>query len=187
MNKERFWGIIDEALESSGGWEQICTPLVERLSQLDDADIVRWGQIFDLYFKLSYKDRLWAAAYVINGGCSDDGFDYFRGWLIVQGKAVFLNALRDPDSLVELDADKIGIAECEDIYYAAQSAFFKKHNLKEAYGEYLYECSAYPLTPDEKETIEAEIVYAVETDLDWSNDEELLKDIVPRLWEFYEE
>lgn len=37
----------------------------------------------------SYRNPLWAAAYVINGGCSDDGFDYFRGWLIVQGHEVY--------------------------------------------------------------------------------------------------
>jgi hypothetical protein len=37
----------------------------------------------------SYTNPLWAAAYVINGGCSDDGFDYFRGWLIAQGREVF--------------------------------------------------------------------------------------------------
>jgi hypothetical protein len=28
----------------------------------------------------------WGAAYLANGGCSDDGFDYFRGWLIGQGR-----------------------------------------------------------------------------------------------------
>jgi len=25
------------------------------------------------------------AAYIINGGCSDDGFEYFRRWLVLQG------------------------------------------------------------------------------------------------------
>jgi hypothetical protein len=29
---------------------------------------------------------MWVAAYLMNGGCSDDGFDYFRGWLIAQGR-----------------------------------------------------------------------------------------------------
>jgi Protein of unknown function (DUF4240) len=33
----------------------------------------------------SYRDPLWAAAYLVNGGCSDDGFEYFRGWLIMHG------------------------------------------------------------------------------------------------------
>ena len=32
-------------------------------------------------------------------GCSDDSFSDFRMWLIAQGKDVYLNALKDPDSL----------------------------------------------------------------------------------------
>ncbi len=34
---------------------------------------------------------------VVNGGCSDDGFEYFRGWLIGQGGAYFEAALKDPE------------------------------------------------------------------------------------------
>jgi hypothetical protein len=41
----------------------------------------------------------WGAAYLANGGCSDDGFDYFRGWLIGQGRKVYETVLADPDSL----------------------------------------------------------------------------------------
>ncbi|MFE5591185.1 DUF4240 domain-containing protein [Streptomyces sp. NPDC056549] len=33
------------------------------------------------------------AAYMVNGGCCDDGFDYFRGWLIAQGRNVFERAV----------------------------------------------------------------------------------------------
>ncbi|GAA1585730.1 hypothetical protein GCM10009678_80400 [Actinomadura kijaniata] len=47
----------------------------------------------------SYRGDLWGAAYLINGGASDDGFDYFRGWLVSQGRAVYEAALADPDSL----------------------------------------------------------------------------------------
>jgi hypothetical protein len=52
----------------------------------------------------SYRNPLWAAAYVINGGCSNDGFDYFRGWLITQGRDVFQRAVANPDTLAELPA-----------------------------------------------------------------------------------
>ncbi|WP_257233953.1 DUF4240 domain-containing protein [Streptomyces sp. JV178] len=47
----------------------------------------------------SYRAPLWAAAFTINGGCSDDGFDYVRGWLVLQGHEVFERAVADPDSL----------------------------------------------------------------------------------------
>jgi hypothetical protein len=52
----------------------------------------------------SYRADLWAAAYIINGGASDDGFDYFRGWLIAQGRSAYEAALAAPDSLAELPA-----------------------------------------------------------------------------------
>jgi hypothetical protein len=50
----------------------------------------------------SYREDLWGAAYLINGGCSDDGFDAFRGWLMTQGRTVFARAVAEPDSLAEL-------------------------------------------------------------------------------------
>jgi hypothetical protein len=58
---------------------------------------------------------LWAAAYVINGGCSDDGSDYFHGWLILQGKDVFERVVADPDSRAELPAIRAAAADGEDI------------------------------------------------------------------------
>jgi hypothetical protein len=70
----------------------------------------------------SYRSSLWAAAYVINGGCSDDGFDYFRGWLMLQGREAFGQAVADPDSLADLAAVRLAIAnqaivECESALY----------------------------------------------------------------------
>jgi hypothetical protein len=49
----------------------------------------------------SYLGSLWAAAYRINGDCSDDGFDYFRDWLITQGRDMFEAAVADPDALAD--------------------------------------------------------------------------------------
>ncbi|WP_411152717.1 DUF4240 domain-containing protein [Streptomyces sp. A30] len=47
----------------------------------------------------SCQNQLWATPYMINGGCSDDGFDYFRGRLIVQGRDPFEQALANPGAL----------------------------------------------------------------------------------------
>jgi Protein of unknown function (DUF4240) len=38
----------------------------------------------------------------MNGSASDDGFDYFRGWLISQGRKIFEAALENPDSLADV-------------------------------------------------------------------------------------
>jgi hypothetical protein len=34
----------------------------------------------------AYRWDLWGLAYQLNGGCSDDGFVYFRCWLLGQGR-----------------------------------------------------------------------------------------------------
>ena len=69
----------------------------------------------------SYRWDLWGAALVINSGCSDDGFDYFRGWLMLQGRNVWEAALRDPESLADVSFE--GDAECEDALYVASKAY----------------------------------------------------------------
>lgn len=77
----------------------------------------------------SYQNPLWAAAYVVNGGCSDDGFDYFRGWLIAQGRTVFERAVADPDTLAVLPdvraAAPEGIFDCEEMLSIAWNAHQK--------------------------------------------------------------
>jgi hypothetical protein len=56
---------------------------------------------------------LWGAAYIIAGGCSDDGFTDFRAWLISMGRSVFERALSDAESLIDV-ADA---PEVEDVFF----------------------------------------------------------------------
>ncbi len=55
-----------------------------------------------------------AVTTIMMNGCSDDSFDYFRGWLIAQGKDVYHAALRDPDSLVDVEAVKLFAQEVKE-------------------------------------------------------------------------
>lgn len=50
----------------------------------------------------AYRWDLWAAAYIIGGGCSDDGFMDFRATLISHGREIYEQALEDPESLADL-------------------------------------------------------------------------------------
>jgi hypothetical protein len=56
--------------------------------------------------------NLWGAAYLINGGCSDDGFVYFCAWLIGRGRAVYEAAVADPDTLADV-VEEVGYGEYE--------------------------------------------------------------------------
>jgi hypothetical protein len=103
--------------------------MTELLSARPAEEIAAFAQpVWDL-LAASYNWNLWAAAYVINGGASDDGFEYFRGWLIAQGREVFERSVADPDSLADhstiiatAEDGEDGI-ECEDVLGVAWSAY----------------------------------------------------------------
>jgi Protein of unknown function (DUF4240) len=68
------------------GSEQVANDVGERLAELGREAAVA----FDLAAALgaeSYDWNLWGAVYLMQGGCSDDAFDYFRGWLVMQGRS----------------------------------------------------------------------------------------------------
>jgi hypothetical protein len=70
--------------------------------------------------KRSYKWDLWGAAYVVHGGASDDGFEYFRRWLISKGRGVFERVVAEPDDLADLLVPEVeGVLEFEEFSYVA--------------------------------------------------------------------
>jgi hypothetical protein len=56
--------------------------------------------VYKLLAKAFHYD-LWGAAFIMAGGCSDDSFENFRAWLILQGKEKFESALKDPNSFTQ--------------------------------------------------------------------------------------
>ena len=131
MDTELWWQLIEAAhrqvLDPSDG-SAVASQAVTLLSvrprdEIVASDQVLWGLMAD-----SYRNPLWAAAYVINSGCSDDGFDYFRGWLIVQGHEIYERVVADPDTLADLPvvrakAPSAWPMECEDTLYIASRAY----------------------------------------------------------------
>ncbi len=122
MDQERFWDIVAKACRSDlrkvDRWD---TKLQAALSKLEAAEIIEWNHIFDRLAARAYTVDLWGAAYVINGGASDDGFYYFRCWLIGMGRDVYEAAVANPDSLADVVHPDID-AEAE-IYAAAHQAW----------------------------------------------------------------
>ncbi|WP_199548388.1 DUF4240 domain-containing protein [Streptomyces sp. N35] len=121
MDTDTFWQLIEDARAASADpsdGEAVAARASELLAQRPPAEILAAQQTLWDLMAVSYSTPLWGAAYLINGGCSDDGFDYFRGWLIVQGRTVFEQAVADPDSLAAVpavgDAAPHGCLECED-------------------------------------------------------------------------
>jgi hypothetical protein len=127
MDDAQFWSIIE-----AGGPESLRDPekqlpaVREQLRLLPPADLVAFHLMFNRKMDDAYHWDLWAAGYLMNGGCSDDGFAYFRAWLISQGKRVYEAALRDPDNLAAVaDADRDD-NEAEDLWGVAQRVYREK-------------------------------------------------------------
>ena len=104
MTIQQFWDILQEAyIPDEGGTSQDWfNALKNELMKLPPLEILRFDRIFDKMLGAAYKIDLWGAAYLINGGCSDDGFHYFRCWLVGRGKDVYRKALANPDSLADI-------------------------------------------------------------------------------------
>lgn len=120
MNEDRFWALIAEHIEVDEAFEFDVSGLEEALATLSPEEIIAFDERFDALYCASYSWALWGAAYLIGGGCSDDGFDYFRAWLIAQGREVYTRAVADPDSLADHSAEGV---ECEDMLYVAGHAY----------------------------------------------------------------
>jgi Protein of unknown function (DUF4240) len=101
MEHAQFWSVIDEARASAGDGAT-STALARALSQLTAAELIAFDAWFWAYYMAAQREDLWAAVYAIRGGCGDDSFDYFRGWLISRGEEAVLAAVRDPESLAAL-------------------------------------------------------------------------------------
>jgi hypothetical protein len=128
MPAERFWSIIERAAELDQDSNAQLRALRTALHELPLEDIISFEVAFRRYLNMAYTWDLWGAAYVIHGGCSDDGFEYFRRWLVSRGRRVYEDALTDPDSLAQLNAQAgpDGMWEFEEIYYVAVRVFKEK-------------------------------------------------------------
>jgi hypothetical protein len=134
MNENQFWSLIETSHHQANSDDEAQLELIrEALSQLEPEEIVAFQRWFNHFHRVSYRADLWGAAYIMNGGASDDGFDYFRGWLIAQGRKVFEAALENPDSLAEViseDAEADFEFELEEMLYVAREPWVEKTGLE---------------------------------------------------------
>ena len=82
MDMQQFWKLIEDArrqVPDPADGEEVAARAAALLSAYPPEEIAAAGQVLRELMAGSYRTPLWAAAYVINGGCSNDGFDYFRG------------------------------------------------------------------------------------------------------------
>ena len=124
MSTHRFWSLIDQARrDADGDVDEYGLALEGVLAHLTPDELIEFERHFDSLIDAAWRWDLWGAAYILNGGCSDDGFLYFRGWLVMQGQRVYEASLADPDSLADSFVGTGIDYECEDVLYVARSLY----------------------------------------------------------------
>jgi hypothetical protein len=113
VEESRFWQLIESSRNeviAKSGLPKSAEPksltadieptfiecLRQRLNTLSPDEIIAYRDEFDRKTIGLYRWDLWAIAYIIHQGCSDDYFDSFITWIICQGRDFYESALKDP-------------------------------------------------------------------------------------------
>ncbi|KAF2509093.1 DUF4240 domain-containing protein [Flavobacterium foetidum] len=133
LTEDKFWQIIETSLKTNNNLyptlDEQQEVLVSELKNLSIKEIVAYECIFGDLENKAYRQDLWAVAYIVMGGCSDDGFMDFRNWLITRGRDVFYKALENVDSLC-LEFNKI---QEEDIPSWEEASYLPIHVIEEEF------------------------------------------------------
>lgn len=122
MDDDVFWTLINESRSEAEGIEEIVDILRDKLERMRASEIRKFQkQLYQKLADLADWD-LWALAYIVRGGCSDDAFEYFRAWVVLQGKDYFDLAVKDVASFAR-EFDWSEDPQAEDLLYIASEAY----------------------------------------------------------------
>src|SRR5258708_24335733 len=127
MNEERFWTIIQRSLDKGADHsDRQAENLTTELQPLSSEEIESFGHIHEQLRQRAFTWDLWGAAYIIGGGCSDDEFWWFLGWLVSRGRNWFERALADPNDLADYPERLVAASLVMDLANHASEVHLKK-------------------------------------------------------------
>ena len=106
MTLDRFWELVEFAFEESGGdHESQREELADALRKVSPEELAAFQEHLHARIDEAYTWDLWAAASIVNAGCTDDDFLFFRAWLVSRGREAYEAAVDDPNSLLDIDLE----------------------------------------------------------------------------------
>lgn len=100
MDKDQFWQTIEDCRKEEGGNDKVFLMNIRKaLDKMTASDIIGFEAYQNVYMKAADFPAMREAAALINNDGSDDGFLCFRAWLVSQGKDIYYEAFKNPDSL----------------------------------------------------------------------------------------
>lgn len=133
LDEDLYWTIVDKSLKNTNNQDDQEQFLIKEISKLTPKQMIGFRLRTDKFLYDTYNSEMWCAGYIMNGGCSDDGFEYFRNWVISRGKDVFYNAKQNPDNLISKIDKNAEMYDFESFWYVALEAF------KQTTGKDLYD------------------------------------------------
>lgn len=171
MEEKQYWDIVQRSLNETKNQDAQEAWLIEELRKLPLEEIIGFRLRTDWLLYQSYTSDILCANYIMEGGCSDDSFEYFRCWLISRGEEAYNNAMQNPDSLIDEVVDGRKYYDFESFWYVALVAFEKNT------GKELYDFIDYDTFTTCEENYPG-------FESDWEDDiPESVKRICPRLFE----
>jgi hypothetical protein len=109
IDESVFWELIETAKRASESEAEQMELLVSALESSKASEIKKFRSILDAQLDALFHWDVWALAFLALGGSSDDGFDYFREWLVLQGKQIVTQAQQDVQQLVDLPSGRLQV------------------------------------------------------------------------------
>ena len=124
MSEILFWELIEQSRTKSDSDSEFLDILKDKLEAMSAPEIKKFQKLLlETTNELEHWD-VWALAYIVRGGCGDDGFDYFKAWVIAKGKEAFESVkgmqIEKFQNLFEEDP------QFEEFMYVAQEAYANK-------------------------------------------------------------
>ncbi len=126
LDEDLYWAIIDSSLRQTSTQDDQEEFLIEEIGKLTATEMIGFRLRTDKLLYDTYNSEMWCAGYIMNGGCSDDGFEYFRNWVISRGKDAYYKAKQNPDSLISEVNESAEVYDFESFWYVALEAFKQK-------------------------------------------------------------
>jgi hypothetical protein len=141
VDEDTFWTIIDSARAAAKPFHEA---LVDDLATRTEGEILDYYERFGALRLALHRWDIWAAAYLMGGGCSDDRFTDFTAGVVAQGRDWYSRVVTSPDSLADHPAISAVAGRAwnnplfyEQVNYAATYAFGRVTSDEEAFYEAL--------------------------------------------------
>jgi Protein of unknown function (DUF4240) len=159
VDDNEFWAIVEQARAALGDdrddGEALAEALAGHLAGGPAELIAEFGYRLDRLHDALYRWDVWAAAYLIGRGCSNDTFMDFRAGVIALGRDWYQRVLASPDALAEHPVIRRAGAEdnyqavfAESMLYAAGEAMEQLTGDDHAYYDFLDQVSGDDLERD---------------------------------------